>query len=457
MIAASATAHLLCLGKSIADWHYRRLSDPSRWGAGQCESYRWLESTQWWSRDQLESYQWERITELLRSAYSHTVFYRRRFDELGASPEDIRSLDDYRRLPPITKADVRRYRREITSDQFAPASLIETRTGGSTGAPLVVYKSPAAEQMRVAVSWRSRAWAGLDFRARKCIIEIHHAAERGQRGWYIDPRSRTLLLSAGRLDYDRLRRYAEICRLFKPQMLVGSIGFVRVLGKFLEEQRESQPPLRGIFVVGETVSPNDRSNVRRQFGCELFDAYGMRENTVSASECAAHSLHINSEFTYVEFEKGDHGGIIGTNLHNLAFPLLRYQTGDMGRLVDGTCTCGRAHPRMMIEGGRTRDYLRTREGYVFVSWHLAQFIDKNMGVDKLQLYQPDLDHVVVRIVRGDTFSECDETALLGSLTQLAGDLLTFSVEYLDEIERTPLGKHLFVKSDLAEDTDALRG
>lgn len=456
MIAASAAARLICLGKSITDRRYRRLSDETRWGAGQCECYRRLESTQWWSRDQLAAYQWERITELLRSAYSHTVFYKRRFDELGARPEDIRSFADFRQLPPMTKSDVRRYRREITSDQFSVSSLIETRTGGSTGAPLVVYKSPAAEQMRVAVSWRSRAWAGIDFRARKCIIEIHHAAERGERGWYIDPRSRTLLLSAGRLDYDRLRRYAEICGLFKPEMLVGSIGFVRVLGKFLEENRSAPLPFRGIFVVGETVSPSDRANVRRQFGCELFDAYGMRENTVSASECAAHSLHINSEFTYVEFEKGDHGGILGTNLHNFAFPLIRYQTDDMGRLVDGMCECGRQHPRMMIEGGRTRDYLRTREGYVFVSWHLAQFIDKNMGVEKLQLYQPDLDHVIVRIVRGNTFSDRDEAALLGSLTQLAGDLLAFSVAYVDEIERTPLGKHLFVKSELAEDTDALR-
>jgi len=456
MIAAAA-AYLICLGKSLTDQHYRRLSDATRWGAGQCASYRWLETAQWWSRDQLAAYQWERITELLRSAYAHTVFYRRRFDELGAAPEDIRSFDDYRRLPLLTKSEVRRHRRELTSDQFSPSSLIETRTGGSTGAPLVVYKSPLAEQVRVAVSWRSRAWAGIDFRARRCLIEIHHAAERGQRGWYIDPRSRTLLLSAGRLDNDRLRRYAEICRLFKPEMLIGSIGFVRVLGRFLEEQREARPPFRGIFVVGETVSPIDRVNVQRQFGCELFDAYGMRENAVSACECAAHSLHINSEFTYVEFEKGDHGGIIGTNLHNLAFPLIRYQTEDMGRLADGGCECGRAHPRMTIEGGRTRDYLRTREGYVFVSWHLAQFIDKNMGVEKLQLYQPDLDHVVVRIVRGDTFSERDKNALLDSLRQLAGDLLTFSDEYVDEIERTPLGKHLFVKSDLAEESDALRG
>lgn len=448
--------------RRVVGWPQSWLSDERRWGSGQIDCFRFLLDSQRWSADQLLVYQWQQISLLLDHAYHNTEFYRRRFDDLGAKPGDIRNFEDFRRLPVLTKDEVRAYTEELKSRQFEQLGPVETRTGGSTGAPLFLYKSSRAEHMRVAVSWRSRQWAGVDYRARKVLIEIHHAAMKQQPGWYLDSRSNSLLLWAGRLDEYRLERYVSLCRRFKPQMLIGSIGFMRVFGRFLESCNEKTIRPRAVFVVGETVAPIDRENVRRQFGCELFDAYGMRENAVSASECEHHRLHINSEFTYVEFEPANddshsrRSAIIGTNLHNLAFPLIRYHTEDMGYAATGTCACGKAHPVMVIEGGRTRDFLCTREGHVFVSWHLAQFIDKRMGVRKMQLHQHDLDHVTVRIVRGPEFTPGDETQLLSSLNQLAGDLLQFRIEYVDEIPRTSLGKHLFVKSDLANSTDELR-
>ncbi len=448
--------------RSVTGWPQRLRSDERRWGSGQIDCYRFLLESQRWSSDQLLAYQWQQLAHLLDHAYHNTEFYRRRFDDLGAKPGDIRNFDDFRRLPVLTKDEVRAFTEELKSRQFEQLSPVESRTGGSTGAPLFLYKSSRAEHMRVAVSWRSREWAGVDYRARKVLIEIHHAAMKQQPGWYLDSRSNSLLLWAGRLDEDRLERYLRLCRWFKPQMLIGSIGFMRVFGRFLESKSEKAIRPGAIFVVGETVAPSDRENIKRQFGCELFDAYGMRENAVSASECAQHRLHINSEFTYVEFEdlERDAGGercaIIGTNLHNLAFPLIRYRTEDVGHAQGTACACGKAHPVMSIEGGRTRDFLRTREGHVFVSWHLAQFIDKRMGVRKMQLHQHDFDHVTVRIVRGPEFTPNDEAQLLASLNQLAGDLLRFRVEYVDEIPRTPLGKHLFVKSDLVDGMDELR-
>ncbi len=454
---------LVRAARSVIGWRYRFMPEEVRWGKGQSECYRFLLQSQTWTRDQLETYQWQQLQSLIDHAYNHTEFYRKRFQSIGATPADIRSLEDFRRLPVLTKEDVRQYSEELKSRKFEEMSPVESRTGGSTGAPLFPYKSARAEQMRVAVAWRSRRWAGVDYRERKVLIEIHQAAMSHRPGWFIDSRSNTLLLWAGRLDEERLLRYVRICRWYQPQMIIGSIGFVRVFGQFLEENRITAVRPKAIFVVGETIAPSDRQNALRQFGCPLFDAYGMRENAASASECEHHRLHINSEFTYVEFEQDDESpsangraAIIGTNLHNFAFPLIRYRTEDMGRAVDADCPCGRAHPVMVIEGGRTRDYLRTREGYVFVSWHLAQFLDKRMGVRKLQLHQVDLDHVTVRIVRSDSFSSDDEQRLLESLRNLAGDILQFRIEYVDDIPRTPLGKHLFVKSELADTRGELR-
>ncbi len=446
---------LIYLLKRLSALRFVGVSPASRWGAAQLKKYQFLLESQWWSKDQLQSYQWQLLHNLLNHAYNNTDFYRKRFDSLGAHPRDIKSLDDFRKLPYVTKDDVRNSLTAMQArncEQFQP---VEIRTGGSTGAPLHMFKSRNAEHMRVAVSWRTLKFGGIDFDTRKVLI--NHSDAPAHRQWHVDFLRQLLLFYSAQTTDRTMSTLLQLSRKFKAESMIASIGFVRVLGEFAERENIRLRHLKAIFVIGEAVSQQERLMVEQRFGCRLYDAYGMRENAVSASECEYGGMHINSEFTLMEFENsgtaapaGQSARIIGTNLHNFAVPLIRYNTEDLGQHREDGCPCGRGLPLMKIEGGRSRDFIKTKSGYVFVTWHLAQLIDKNMGVAKMQLHQTDISRVIVRIVKRDSFTESDESAIVARLRDLTRGEVELQVQYVADIPRTRLGKFRFVKSDLVE-------
>ncbi len=441
--------------KQLAALRFAWQSPALRWGAAQIERYQFLLESQWWSKDQLQAYQWQMLRKLLDHAYSNTDFYRKRFDDLGAHPNDIRSPDDFRKLPCVTKDDVRNSLAGMRAKNFDQFQPVEIRTGGSTGAPLHMFKSRNAEHMRVAVSWRTLKFGGVNFDTRKVLV--NHSDSPVHRQWHVDFRRQFLLFYTAQTNDRTLSALLELSGKFKAESIIASIGFVRVLGEFAVRENVKLHHLKAIFVIGEAVSQQDRLMVEQCFGCRLYDAYGMRENAVSASECEFGNMHINSEFTLMEFENCGSvapaersAAIIGTNLHNFAVPLIRYSTEDLGRLCECECPCGRSLPVMKIDGGRSRDFIRTKSGYVFVTWHLAQLIDKTMGVAQMQLHQPDIARVIVRLVRRPSFTQADEAAIVAKLRALTRNEVDLQVQYVDDIPRTRLGKFRFVICDLAE-------
>lgn len=441
--------------KKLSAIRFAAVSPASRWGVAQLEKYQFLLESQWWSKDQLQSYQWQLLQNLLNHAYNNTDFYRNRFDSLGAHPNDIRSLDDYRKLPYVTKDDVRNSLTAMQARNFDQFQPVEIRTGGSTGAPLHMFKSRNAEHMRVAVSWRTLKFGGVDFDKRRILI--NHTDSPAHRQWHVDFCRQFMLFYTAQTNDRTMSTLLQLSGKFKAESIIASIGFVRLLAEFAKRENIRLRHLKAIFVIGEAVSQQDRLMVEQCFGCRLYDAYGMRENAVSASECEHWSMHINSEFTFMEFENagiaapaGQSATIIGTNLHNYAIPLIRYNTEDRGQLCEDGCPCGRGLPVMKIQGGRSRDFIKTKSGYVFVSWHLAQLIDKDMGVAKMQLHQTDISRVIVRIVKRESFAEADEAAIMARLRDLTRGEVELQLQYVDDIPRTRLGKFRFVKSDLAE-------
>src|SRR5262245_37664605 len=99
----------------------------------QLSYQREFDRTQYLLTDELRSLQWTRMQAILTHAYTRCPFYRRRFDEAGIAPGDIRSLDDVTRLPILEKRDIQQHGHEMIADGWPISDLIRNQTGGSTG------------------------------------------------------------------------------------------------------------------------------------------------------------------------------------------------------------------------------------------------------------------------------------------------------------------------------------
>jgi phenylacetate-CoA ligase len=139
-----------------------------RWtGSTLLHDLRRFSRTQYLSEEQIREDQWRALQAMLQYVWAHNPFYRGRFEALGIRPGDIRSFDDYRRLPLLTKNDLRQQGDALLSEGLDANRLQHRRTGGSTGIPVRLQWDGAAERTKYALALRHDAWAGFHI-ARKC-------------------------------------------------------------------------------------------------------------------------------------------------------------------------------------------------------------------------------------------------------------------------------------------------
>ena len=145
---------------------YRRFVYPGRarrHGHFPFEYLREFEESQYWSADVLAARRLERLRRLLDHAYETCPFYRTRWEAAGIHPSDIRTLDDFSRLPTVEKKDIQAHRDAMRSSRYAETELVLNQTGGSTGEPLRFYLDRERLKSRAASSIRHDRWAGKDF------------------------------------------------------------------------------------------------------------------------------------------------------------------------------------------------------------------------------------------------------------------------------------------------------
>jgi phenylacetate-CoA ligase len=144
--------------------------------------------------------------------------------------------------------------------------------------------------------------------------------------------------------------------------------------------------------------------------------------------------------------RGDHAGeIVVTDLKNLAMPMIRYRTRDVGTMKSAPCACGRGLPLLDLSGGRVTDFLSGVDGTTKVSGIvLATYVITNLpGVRQIQFVQQHTSSVRVRLVRGPAWSEESRTTLVSRIRSFLGEAMQVDVDYVPEIPLEASGKYRF--------------
>ena len=206
-----------------------------------------------------------------------------------------------------------------------------------------------------------------------------------------------------------------------------------------------------ITLGAENVFPHQIVAIQKAFGTKPRQHYGMTEAVANLSECTSGNLHVDEDFSAVEFlptrREGEYR-IVGCNLSNSATGLLRYDASDIVALSDARCSCGLPGRIVSSVNGRNEDYIVLPNGALIGRMDHA-FKDM-VNVRESQLYQPDRSEIVIRVVRGSAYGKRDEETLLLAIRSRIGNEMTIKVEYVDSLERSPTGKLRFVVSELPD-------
>lgn len=330
-------------------------------------------------REDLESLQLRRLQTSLERAYAMVPFYRKRFQEAGITPGQIRSLADLKNVPFTTKQDLRD---NYPFGMFAVPMDMVVRihaSSGTTGKPTVVGYTARDIQTWAELMARSLAAGGAN-----CDDIIHNAYGYGlfTGGLGAHYGAEKLGASVIPVSGGNTKRQILIMKDFKPTILTCTPSYALHLAEAAEEMGVSFADLHfkaGIFGA-EPWSENMREEIERKLHLAAIDIYGLSEviGPGVSVECyqAKKGLHVFEDHFIPEIidpntgeslPYGETGELVFTSITKEAFPVIRYRTRDITSLNCEPCICGRTLVRMNKVSGRTDDMLIIRGVNVFPS------------------------------------------------------------------------------------------
>ena len=405
------------------------------------------------SRASIARFQDRRLREVVRHAYEHIPYYRRLFDGAGLKPTDIRSRSDLPLIPITTKQTLLTLSiDDIVADDADKQSLQRFETNGSTGVPLVVYRSKGESATWLALVWRARADLGIGRGHRMASINWGTPKRTADA-----PNERRPLLFriAGLESWDRIdcREPIDVIvdrlREARPDGITGYAGVLcRVADVLGPDQTELRP--RFVLSASEVLTPAMRSRIEQVFRAPVRDIYASWEFNLMAYECpVGKSYHVCDDNIIMEVLRdgrdvgaGESGEVVGTSLQFSAMPLIRYQIGDVVTRGPDRCSCGSPFSTLTAIQGRMVDYFRLPDGRVMHPYEMGKILWQTAFrcMKQYQIVQTMPGDVVLKIVLRPECDRADVAEVIEKVRHLLGPLVTLTIEYLDEIQPGAKGK-----------------
>ncbi len=329
-------------------------------------------------RERLEELKLERLRNTVDRLYQTVPFYRKKLDEVGYSPGDIRSLEDLRHLPFTTKDDLREnYPFGLFAVPLRDIVRIHA-SSGTTGKPTVVgYTSSDI-----------RTWADLVARTivaaggtKEDIVHVAYGYGLFTGGLGLHYGAELLGATVLPVSGGNTKRQVRLMVDFGSTILCCTPSYALNIAEVMEEMGMGKEDIRlkaGIFGA-EPWSGEMRREIEERLGLSAHDIYGLSEvvGPGVSIECEEkNGLHIFEDCFIPEIidpstgevlPPGQKGELVFTNINKEGMALLRYRTRDISRLIPEPCPCGRTHVRMERVTGRTDDMLIIRGVNVFPS------------------------------------------------------------------------------------------
>lgn len=335
------------------------------------------ESIETMPREQMRALQDERIVKQVKHVWDNVPYYRKKMEAKGLTPDDIKGIDDLKKLPFMTKADLRDcYPYGLLAKPMSECVRIQS-TSGTTGKRVVAFYTQHDVDLWEDCCARAIVAAG-GTNEDVCQVSYGYGLFTGGAGLHGGSHKvgcLTLPMSSGNTE-----RQLQFMTDLGSTILCCTPSYAAFLAETVGEQgiRDKIKLKAGIFGA-EAWSENMRRDIENKLGLKAYDIYGLTEISGPgvAFECEEQSgMHVNEDHFIPEIidpeteevlPDGEKGELVFTSITKEAFPLIRYRTRDICVLSRKKCSCGRTLIKMAKPMGRSDDMLIIRGVNVFPS------------------------------------------------------------------------------------------
>lgn len=383
------------------------------------------------SPEKLRELQDERLVKQVKHVWDNVPYYRKKMEEKGVTPDDIKGVDDLHKLPFLSKADLRdAYPYGLLATPLKDCVRIQS-TSGTTGRRVVAFYTQHDIDLWEDCCARAIVAAGG---TNEDVVQIAYGyglftGGAGLHGGSHKVGSLTLPMSSGNTD-----RQLQFMTDLQSTILCCTPSYAAYLAESIHERglKDKIKLKAGIFGA-EAWSEKMRQEIQNQLEIKAYDIYGLTEISGPgvAFECSDQTgMHINEDHFIAEIidpdtgevlPDGTQGELVFTSITKEAFPLLRYRTRDICVLTREKCSCGRTLVKMCKPMGRSDDMLIVKGVNVFPSQIETVLIEQG--------YQSNYQIIVDRVNNSDTLEVMVEMTQdnfsdnLGKITEMEKSLV----------------------------------
>jgi phenylacetate-CoA ligase len=338
----------------------------------------WNEKIECAEREEMRSIQSQRLKDTVQRIYHAVPSYRKKMQEKGLTPHDIQGIDDLKKLPFTTKADLRdNYPFGLFTVPMSEIVRLHA-SSGTTGKPTVVGYTRKDIQMWAEVVTRSLCMAGVH---PNDIVQIAYGYGLFTGGLGLHYGSENLGASVIPISGGNTAKQIQLMEDFGSSVICCTPSYALNIAEVMKEQGVDPSKLKlrvGIFGA-EPWTEAMRNDIEAKLGIKAIDIYGLSEIVGPGVSCECEhqcGMHIHEDHFLPEIidpetleavAPGEMGELVFTTITKEGIPLIRYRTRDLTRLIYDRCDCGRTLVRMVKCKGRSDDMLIIRGVNVFPS------------------------------------------------------------------------------------------
>lgn len=405
-----------------------------------------------WSGDEVEAYQLSQLKLLLKHAYNHVPFYKKRFDDTGFNYEKIQYLDELKNIPPLTRKDIQDNFKDLVSNNFDLNKCYKGSSSGSTGEPVVYYQDNTGSSANTASIHFGWSLSGWKFGEKQ--LTLWGNPTQTNIDWArTSSKIKSKFFNEVKFPAYRLNEKENMDKLYqtiiskKCEFIYGYTNAIYLFTEYLHQNNLKVPSVKRIITTGENLQDFQREMIDNTI-CKVYDDYGCSEiSGISINTKYDNYYTILDPHVYVEYNDQknlEQKKLLITDLHNMVFPFIRYENGDLGIPLTKK-DYNQDEPKfskMLSIEGRISDIISLPGGgnLVVPSFFGSRLLKQINGVKQYQVTKVKDNKIVLNLIINSDFSESDKFKIEENMKEYLPKELQYDIVFNDEIQISKTGK-----------------
>ncbi|MBN2485909.1 MAG: phenylacetate--CoA ligase family protein [Bacteroidales bacterium] len=398
------------------------------------------------SGEQRKAWQTKKLQQFILHAYNNTPYYHQLFNQLSLKPEDISSLEDLTKIPPIDKNIIRENYGALIPANIKKIPHKKGRTGGTTGMPLhYLYDEDTWGYITAAkiYAWKT---AGYKYGEKFVTIGSSSLFPTHKKSWkhiiYFFIRN-GIPLNGMNISDEVAENYVNLINKRKVKYIYGYAASIYLLTKYISDRKIKMPGIKGVFTTSEVLTPQYRALMEKTYNCPVMDCYGARDAGITAYEISPGSYHVGyNALAEIENPYAENTGtLLVTNILNYSFPLIRYRLGDDVCLAH-THQAGYNGQLISRVVGRTSEVMRLDNGHNLTSTGFSIMI-RDFNVLAFKMTKVNGLKIRLEIQPKPEFSDNECAYLLKTMKKHVGNEVEVEIIYVNSFEPLENGKRQY--------------